>query len=186
MSVRRLGSHAQQYKPQKTTQGHGRNKYPVVELIGDTEMFGIAAQPTCYDQDYRLGAIQVWGVLNRTYGYDPANNILAITNALSSANNQTYSYDAVGNRLSETRNGVAGNYIYENNNNRLQQITRSSGNRGFTYDAAGNPFSVQRTITLPKTLRSIRLIDWRVSMSMSMSMVLWLQRIYTTRWTSDP
>ncbi|WP_039913054.1 RHS repeat domain-containing protein, partial [Cellvibrio mixtus] len=116
-----------------------------------------------YDQDYRLGSIQVGGVLNRSYGYDPANNILTITNALGSTNNQTYSYDAlnrlitasggygnlgysydaVGNRLSETRNGATDTYTYDNNNNRLQQITRSSGNRHFTYDAAGNP--VQRT-----------------------------------------
>ncbi len=116
-----------------------------------------------YDQDYRLSAIQVGGVLSRSYGYDPTNNILTITNALSSANNQTYSYDAlnrlitasggygnlgysydaVGNRLSETRNGVADNYIYENNNNRLQQVTRSIGNRSFTYDATGN--LLQRT-----------------------------------------
>lgn len=112
-----------------------------------------------FDTDYRITAIQVGGVLNRSYGYDPVNNITSIVNGLNSSNNQTYSYDAlnrlitasggygnlgygydaVGNRLSETRNSTTDTYTYPTTNNRLQQIARSTGNRTFTYDAAGNP-----------------------------------------------
>jgi RHS repeat-associated protein len=116
-----------------------------------------------YDQDYRLTSIQVGGLLNRTYGYDPVNNITSIVNSLNNTNNQSFSYDAlnrvitanggygnlsygydaVGNRLSETRNSSNDTYQYETNSNRLTGITRASGNRNFTYDAAGNP--LQRT-----------------------------------------
>lgn len=116
-----------------------------------------------YDLDYRLTNIQVGGLLNRTYGYDPVNNITSIVNTLSNTNSQSFSYDAlnrlitanggygnlsygydaVGNRLSETRNGASDTYQYESTSNRLTGITRASGNRNFTYDAAGNP--VQRT-----------------------------------------
>ncbi len=112
-----------------------------------------------YDQDYRLTATQVGGVLSRGYGYDPVNNITSIVNNLNAANNQTYSYDAlnrlitasggygnlgysydaVGNRQSEIRNGSTDTYTYPSTSNRLQQIVRTSGNRSFTYDAAGNP-----------------------------------------------
>ncbi|MDO8336431.1 MAG: RHS repeat-associated core domain-containing protein, partial [Candidatus Saccharibacteria bacterium] len=116
-----------------------------------------------YDQDYRLTNIQVGGLLNRTYGYDPVNNITSIVNSLNNSNSQSFSYDAlnrlitanggygnlgygydaVGNRLSETRNGSSDIYQYETTSNRLTGITRASGNRNFTYDAAGNP--IQRT-----------------------------------------
>jgi RHS repeat-associated protein len=116
-----------------------------------------------YDQDYRLTNIQVGGLLNRTYGYDPVNNITSIVNSLSNANSQSFSYDAlnrlitanggygnlgygydaVGNRLSETRNGTSDTYQYEATSNRLTGIARANGNRNFTYDAAGNP--IQRT-----------------------------------------
>lgn len=116
-----------------------------------------------YDLDYRLTNIQVGGLLNRTYGYDPVNNITSIVNTLSNTNSQSFSYDAlnrlitanggygnlsygydaVGNRLSETRNGASDSYQYEPTSNRLTGITRASGNRNFTYDAAGNP--IQRT-----------------------------------------
>ena len=112
-----------------------------------------------YDQDYRLTSIQVGGILSRSYGYDPVNNITGIANALDSTHHQifsydalnrlisasggygdlAYTYDAVGNRLSETRNGTTDNYVYASTNNHLQQITRAAGNRNFTYDAAGNP-----------------------------------------------
>jgi len=116
-----------------------------------------------FDQDYRLTGIQVGGLLNRTYGYDPVNNITSIVNSLNTTNSQSFSYDAlnrlitanggygslgydydaVGNRLSETRNGSNDTYQYETTSNRLTGITRANGNRNFTYDAAGNP--VQRT-----------------------------------------
>ncbi len=111
-----------------------------------------------YDNDYRLTAIQVGGILNRAYLYDPVNNITGITNSVASSKSQTfaydaldrltnasgiygalaYSYDPVGNRLSETRSGSTDTYSYAATSNRLNSITRSNGNRSFTYDAAGN------------------------------------------------
>lgn len=36
------------------------------------------AHTQTYDLDYRLTNIQVGGLLNRTYGYDPVNNITSI------------------------------------------------------------------------------------------------------------
>ncbi len=116
-----------------------------------------------YDNDYRLTGIQVGGILNRAYVYDPADNITGITNSLASSKSQTfaydaldrltnatgiygalaYSYDPVGNRLSETRSGVINTYIYPATSNRLGSINQTtggvaSGTRSFTYDSAGN------------------------------------------------
>jgi RHS repeat-associated protein len=115
-----------------------------------------------YDQDYRLNAIQIGGIVDRFYGFDNANNITSIVNNVDLQKSQTfnydeldrlitatggygnllYTYDAVGNRLSETKNGATNNYFYESTSNRLTTI---SGNtpRNFVYDDAGNP--IQRT-----------------------------------------
>lgn len=116
-----------------------------------------------YDQDYRLSNIQVGGVLSRSYGYDPVNNITSIVNALNNSENQIfsyddinrlisaagdygtfgYSYDKVGNRLTQTRNGATDIYTYATASNQLQLIAHTAGNRSFEYDGAGN--QTQRT-----------------------------------------
>ena len=116
-----------------------------------------------YDQDYRLTAIDLGGILNRSYGYDAVNNITSINNGLSTNKNQSfnydalnrlisanggygnlgYSYDAIGNRLTASTNGSTDTYSYPATSNRLAAITRANGNRNFAYDAAGNP--TQRT-----------------------------------------
>lgn len=120
-----------------------------------------------YDNDYRLTGIQVGGILNRAYLYDPVDNITGITNSLASNKSQTfaydalnrltsangiygalgYTYDAVGNRTSQSSNNgtsvVNDTYIYPTTSNRLGSINQTtggvaSGTRSFTYDAAGN------------------------------------------------
>ncbi|MBK8186221.1 MAG: RHS repeat protein [Cellvibrio sp.] len=116
-----------------------------------------------YDLNYRLTSIQVGGILHRDYVYDAVSNITGITNNINNTQSQTfnydalnrltsalggygnliYTYDAVGNRLSETKNGATDTYQYATNSNQLFSVTRNSGNRSFTYDAAGNP--TQRT-----------------------------------------
>jgi len=122
-----------------------------------------------FDLNYQLTGIQVGGIYDRAYVYDAVNNITGIANNVNNLQSQTYSYDAlnrlttalgdygnlaysydaVGNRLSETRNGIADTYIYPATSNRLNSITRNNGNRNFTYDAAGNP--TQRTSDDNKT-----------------------------------
>ena len=114
-----------------------------------------------YDLDYRVEAIQVGGInplLSRNYFYDVTNNITGLVDGVDGSKTQNfdydlldrlvsaeggygqldYLYDAVGNRLSETRNGTTDAYTYENESNRLEGITATSGNRTFTYDATGN------------------------------------------------
>ncbi len=115
------------------------------------------------DLDYRLKEINVGTVFSRNYDHDIANNIASIINNLNSTKNQSlgydglnrlvsasgsygnlaYAYDSVGNRTSETRNGVLNTYAYPANSNRLSEIIRSTGNRNFIYDSAGN--MLQRT-----------------------------------------
>lgn len=120
-----------------------------------------------YDNDYRLTGIQVGGILNRSYSYDPVDNITAITNLIASNKSQRfiydalnrltnasgvygdliYTYDAVGNRTSEQVDSgtthLKDTYIYPATNNRLTSISKTSGGaasgtRSFSYDAAGN------------------------------------------------
>lgn len=114
-----------------------------------------------YDLDYRIEAIQVGGInplLSRNYFYDLTNNIAGLVDGVTAAKNQdfdydlldrlitaeggygelNYVYDEVGNRLSETRNGVTDAYTYDDDSNRVDSIARAGGNRTFTYDAVGN------------------------------------------------
>ena len=123
-----------------------------------------------YDQDYRLQGIEVSGinpVLERTYSYDPVNNITAIINPLNTGKNQSfgydalnrltsaqgiygllgYTYDAVGNRLTHSHDdGTAlhhDTYSYATDSHRLLGISRltdnqPTGTRSFTYDNTGN------------------------------------------------
>ncbi len=51
----------------------------------------------------------------------------------------SFAYDGVGNRLSETTNGVLSSYSYPLTSNKLSSVTPTGGSvRAFTYDAAGN------------------------------------------------
>ena len=133
-----------------------------------TYSFGNGLSHTAsYDNDYRLTAIQVGGVLNRGYGYDEVDNITGITNPIATTKSQSFTYDAlnrltsgsgiygyqafsyddVGNRigfLADDGTGIKSDtYTYPALSNRLTSISRTiagaaSGTRSFTYDAAGN------------------------------------------------
>ena len=125
-----------------------------------------------FDTRYYPGAIQVDGaspVLDWTYTTDDAGNIAGIGDVLDPANDRTYgyqdyqyyltqgdgpwgdlswTYDFIGNRLSETRDGVADTYTYvanaaSGNSARLDEIQLGAGGTTiFAYDAAGNQTQV--------------------------------------------
>jgi YD repeat-containing protein len=83
-----------------------------------------------YDLDGRLTGIATAGsganVQGLTYGYDPADNIVSITDALAAARSQTFVYDSV---------------------NRITSATGPYGTIGYAYDLVGNRTS--RTVSLP-------------------------------------
>jgi RHS repeat-associated protein len=119
-----------------------------------------------YDQDYRLTGIVSAkgsvGIQDLALTHDDGDNVIAITDALDPARDQTfeydllgrltdaagvygteeYTYDAVGNRL--TRTLVQGStttnitYSYASGSNQLQSASNGSATRSFTYDDAGN------------------------------------------------
>lgn len=116
-----------------------------------------------YNQNYQLTDKVIDNIINKTYAYDPVNNIDAITDNLNTGNtedftynivdrltqatgsygNFTYNYDAIGNRLSKTEddgttNDVT-NYVYQNNS-QLASLNGAS-NIAMTYDARGNLLS---------------------------------------------
>ncbi len=122
-----------------------------------------------YDTRYVPASIQVGAVLDWQYATDAVGNITGITDALNAANDRSYvyqdvqyyltqgdgpwgdlgwTYDRLGNRLTETRDGVVDTYTYVanaamGNSARLESIALdASGPHAFTYDAAGNQTQV--------------------------------------------
>ena len=125
-----------------------------------------------YDTRYYPAAIQAISgssLLDWQYTPDAIGNITAIVDALTPANDRTYAYqdfqdyltqgdgpwgdlawtyDEIGNRLSETRDGVVDTYTYVPNialghSAKLDQIQMGvGGTRTYTYDAAGNETQV--------------------------------------------
>jgi RHS repeat-associated protein len=117
-----------------------------------------------YDTDYRLTSLATsatgYPIQSLTYGYNNANNITSITDALDSTRSQTftydadyrlltaasggmyptatYTYDADGNRASKTVSSVTDTYNYPTGSNLLSSITHSGSSRNFTYTANGN------------------------------------------------
>ena len=62
------------------------------------------------------GKVAVQGL---TYGYDAANNVLSIADAVTSGNSQSFGYDAL-NRLTSATGGYGSlGYTYDSNGNRL-------------------------------------------------------------------
>ena len=110
------------------------------------------AETRSFDLDYRLTTLAGAGtksVQNLTYGYDAANNVLSIADAVTSANSQTFGYDAL-NRLVKAA-GVYGSlgYSYDANGNRLIETSPAStaldglgSVTALTYNQAGRLESV--------------------------------------------
>jgi RHS repeat-associated protein len=118
-------------------------------------------ETSTFDLDYRLtnltdkGAAPIQGL---GYGYDPANNVLSITDTVTASNNQNFGYDAlnrltsatgaygsqawaydpVGNRLTLAAAGVTTTYGYAPGTNRIASITASGATQTVGTTAAGN------------------------------------------------
>ena len=116
-----------------------------------------------FDPDYRLTTLTAKGTSvleNLSYSYDPANNVLSVSdgspngqkfgydtlNRLTSASGSygsfTYSYDGVGNRLSQTLGNSTTSYSYTASTNRLTRITAGSATQTIGYTVAGNINSI--------------------------------------------
>jgi len=115
-----------------------------------------------YDLDYRLTSLVTGDVdtfvQNLAYGYDNADDILTITDAIAAGRSQSfqydplfrltrgqgaygtidYGYDAVGNRTSLIQASATDTYVYDAFSNRLASVTSGGIIRQFTYDGAGN------------------------------------------------
>jgi uncharacterized protein (TIGR03437 family) len=119
------------------------------------------AETRSFDLDYRLTAIIDAGnkqVQNLAYGYDAADNVLSVTDAITSGNTQRlgydaldrltsatgtygslgYSYDAVGNRLTQTVGTAATTYAYTADSNRLAATSAGGTTQTLGYTATGN------------------------------------------------
>jgi RHS repeat-associated protein len=90
-----------------------------------------------------------------TYGAQTQAFTYSATHRLASASGfygaLAWTYDAVGNRLSETANGVASSYLYPLGSNRLQSVVSTANTRSFTYNAAGNMLTDSRAGALGLT-----------------------------------
>lgn len=110
-----------------------------------------------FDQSYRLSKIATANVQDLTYSYSSGGLISAIANAIQPAFSQTFSYDAarrltaesrsagtaiygydeLGNRTSQTIDGVSRSYTYTAGN-RLSYYTQGNLTYNYQYDANGN------------------------------------------------
>lgn len=117
------------------------------------------------DLDYRLTALVAPPLQNLVYSYDPDDNVTAIADGVTPANNQSlgynkvnrlnaasgsygalaYTYDLVGNRLTQTTTiggaATGETFSYQPHSNRLAQIALSTGGfaHQFSYAATGVP-----------------------------------------------
>lgn len=114
------------------------------------------AQLRTYDTDGRLTEIEVDTLFTRSYTYDGASRITAITDS-TPANSETYvydevdrlteasgpygdreyTYDDVGNRITQDEDSNTSSYSYGTTSNRLYQITGTDA-AALDYDDAGN------------------------------------------------
>jgi RHS repeat-associated protein len=86
----------------------------------------------------RLSRLQVGpgtpaSIFDRSYSYDNASNVTAITDNKASTNNQTYGYDHRDRLTSWTLNGTTQTYTY----NTLGNLLSKTGVGTYTYPAAG-------------------------------------------------
>jgi RHS repeat-associated protein len=128
------------------------------------------AETWSYDLDYRTTHLADTGttsVQNLAYGYDAANNVLSIADGVNSLNSQSlgydamnrlssaagsygtlgYTYNSIGNRLTQTSDGLTTGYVYAPHGNQLTAIKTSS----MTFSVSGyiesNPGWPSGTIT---------------------------------------
>ena len=84
---------------------------------------GVAESRT-FDLDYRLTALAGTGtnpIQNLSYGYDAADNVLLVTNAVTPGYSQTFGYDAL-DRLTKASGGYGPlAYTYDGNGNRVTE-----------------------------------------------------------------
>ncbi len=87
---------------------------------------------------------------NQTFGYSAANRLTSASGAYGA---QSWTYDGVGNRLSENSTPVGGSltartYTYPTTSNRISStVIAAATERAFTYDGAGNIASDTRNGT---------------------------------------
>jgi len=119
------------------------------------------AETRSFDLDYRLTGIVSTGnkpVQNLVYGYDSADNVLSVADAITSGNTQRlgydtldrltsaagaygslgYTYDPVGNRLTQTLGADTTTYSYAAHSNRLSTTASGGTTQTLGYTAAGN------------------------------------------------
>ncbi len=120
-----------------------------------------------FDQDYRLTKLQIGNLVNKTFGWNPLNQITSITGTQSEAytydvmgrltgdNGSSYSYDKTGNREKVESKADSSNrstYNYQSNTQQLLSISKAlaSGteNTAITYDQLGNISAFGETLTL--------------------------------------
>ncbi|MDX1455620.1 MAG: RHS repeat-associated core domain-containing protein [Gammaproteobacteria bacterium] len=146
MSVQNLDGTTQQIASDIGYQPFG----PVDSLIYGNGL----VETRSYDNDGRLLSIRAGTMLDRNYNWDAASNIIAINNAVDGSKSQAFAYDSlyrlvsatggygrlewtydsVGNRTSETDNGIYNAYGYAADSNRLVDVDGEA----IAYDEAGN------------------------------------------------
>lgn len=111
-----------------------------------------------YNTAYQLTSRQIGSLMNDSYSYDAAGNIIVKSAASydydslyrllhenGSAGLYDYSYDAIGNRLTSSQNGTNSTYNYPVENSKLNKINTKT----ISYDAAGNIISdAERSYTI--------------------------------------
>jgi RHS repeat-associated protein len=76
------------------------------------------------------------GAQSQSFTYTPTRRLASASGYYGQ---YSWSYDGVGNRLTETANGVFSNYLYPQTSNQLQSVAAAgNGTRSLSYDAAGN------------------------------------------------
>jgi YD repeat-containing protein len=137
--------------PQSVVSGVAHEPFGPVSAL--TYGNGVAEQRS-YDLDYRLVSLIDTGggtIHNLTYGYDAANDVLSINDAVNAANSQNLGYDVL-NRLTSAVGGY-GNlaYTYDAVGNRLTQVS-GTNYTNFTYSPHGNQLTSIKTISSTQTV----------------------------------
>jgi RHS repeat-associated protein len=117
-----------------------------------------------YDLDYRMTNVTDTGtsaIQNLTYGYDADNNVHTITDAVTTANNQTLTYDAIDRLSSATGSyGTISSISYDSNSNRKTYGSTSytipstsdrmsaAGGSAISYTSTGNITAIGSTNTM--------------------------------------